>query len=276
MEGQDNGRIEGRVYNSKNNVGLEFATVTIYGTTIGSITDLDGKFLFTGLKPGYMQVAVSSVGFETFVSDPVWVTNAKKVYLEIPLKEANINLKEITVKASPFRRSAESPVSLRRIDMVEIEKNPGGNRDISKVIQSYPGVASTPAYRNDVIVRGGGASENRFYLDGVEIPNINHFATQGASGGPVGIINVDFIREVDFYSGAFPADRGNALSSILEFKMVDGNKEKLTGQRFRRGIRCSSDTGRSSGKENEFYRVGTPVLSSVSLLSPWTPVSAYI
>ncbi len=227
MEGQDNGRIEGRVYNSKNNVGLEFATVTIYGTTIGSITDLDGKFLFTGLKPGYMQVAVSSVGFETFVSDPVWVTNAKKVYLEVPLKEANIRLQEITVKASPFRRSAESPVSLRRIDMVEIEKNPGGNRDISKVIQSYPGVASTPAYRNDVIVRGGGASENRFYLDGVEIPNINHFATQGASGGPVGIINVDFIREVDFYSGAFPADRGNALSSILEFKMVDGNKEKL-------------------------------------------------
>jgi len=82
----------------------------------------------------------------------------------------------------------ESPVSLRRIDIREIEKNPGANRDISKVIQAYPGVASTPAFRNDIIVRGGGSSENRFYLDAVEIPNINHFATQGASGGPVGLL----------------------------------------------------------------------------------------
>ena len=81
--------------------------------------------------------------------------------------------------------------------------------------------------RNDVIVRGGGPSENTFYLDDVEIPNINHFATQGASGGPVGILNVDFIREVNFYSGAFPANRGDALSSVLEFKQKDGNKEKL-------------------------------------------------
>ncbi len=224
---QNNGIVEGRVYNAKNNEPVEFATVAVYGTSIGSISDLDGDFLFTGLKPGYVQLAVSSVGYEPVVTDPVLVTNARKVYLEIPLKEANVRLDEITVKASPFRRSDESPVSLRRIDLVEIEKNPGGNRDISKVIQSYPGVASTPAYRNDVIVRGGGASENRFYLDGVEIPNINHFATQGASGGPVGIINVDFIREVDFYSGAFPADRGNALSSVLEFKMVDGNRDKL-------------------------------------------------
>ena len=227
LHAQNNGVIEGRVYNSKNNEPVEFATVAVYGTSIGSISDMDGKFLFTGLKPGYVQLAVSSVGFETFVTDPVQVTNARKAYIDIPLKEANVKLEEITVKASPFRRSIESPVSLRRIDLVEIEKSPGGNRDISKVIQSYPGVASTPAYRNDVIVRGGGANENRFYLDGVEIPNINHFATQGASGGPVGIINVDFIREVDFYSGAFPADRGNALSSVLEFKMVDGNKDKL-------------------------------------------------
>ncbi|HYW95614.1 MAG TPA: TonB-dependent receptor, partial [Bacteroidales bacterium] len=224
---QNNGVIEGRIYNAKNNEPVEFATVAIYGTSIGSISDLGGKFLFTGLKPGYVQLAVSSVGFETYVTDPVQVTNARKAYIEIPMNEANVKLEEITVKASPFRRSVESPVSLRRIDLVEIEKSPGGNRDISKVIQSYPGVASTPAYRNDVIVRGGGANENRFYLDGVEIPNINHFATQGASGGPVGIINVDFIREVDFYSGAFPADRGNALSSVLEFKMVDGNKDKL-------------------------------------------------
>ncbi len=224
---QDNGMIEGRVFNAKNNEPVEFASLAIFGTAIGSISDLDGKFLFTGVKPGYVEIRVSSVGFEPYVSGPILVTNANKAFIDIPLQEKKVAIDEVIIKASPFRRNEESPLSLRRIDLVEIEKNPGGNRDISKIIQSYPGVASTPAYRNDIIVRGGGANENRFYLDGVEIPNLNHFATQGASGGPVGIINVDFIREVEFYSGAFPADRGNALSSILEMKQVDGNKDKL-------------------------------------------------
>ena len=221
------GVIKGRVYNANNNTPVEFATVAIYGTTIGSISDLDGNFLFTGLEPGYVEVRVSSVGFETYVSEAIQVTNAKKVFLDIPLVEANVELEEVVVKASPFRKIKESPVSLQRISIEEIEKSPGGNRDISKVIQSYPGVASTPAQRNDVIVRGGGPSENTFYLDGIEIPNINHFATQGASGGPVGIINADFLREVNLYTGAFPANKGNALSSVIDLYQVDGNKEKL-------------------------------------------------
>ncbi|MBN2212703.1 MAG: TonB-dependent receptor [Bacteroidales bacterium] len=233
---EGSGIIEGRIYNAKNNEPIPFASIIIWGTSIGSISDMDGNFLFTGIRPGFVQLAASSIGFESYISPEFLVTNAKKSYIEIALTEANIAIDEVVVKASPFRKQEESPVSLRRIGISEIEKNPGGNRDISKVIQSFPGVASTPAYRNDVIVRGGGPSENRFYLDGVEIPNLNHFATQGASGGPVGIINVDFIREVNFYSGAFPADKGNALSSILDFRQVDGNREKT---RFRSTIGAS-------------------------------------
>ena len=133
----------------------------------------------------------------------------------------------MTVTASPFRRDIESPVSLRIIGLQEIEKSPGANRDISRIVQSYPGVTFSPiGYRNDLIVRGGSPSENRFYLDGVEIPNINHFSTQGASGGPVGILNADLIREVNFYTGAFPTDKGNALSSVLDFKLRDGDMER--------------------------------------------------
>jgi hypothetical protein len=221
------GVIQGRVYNANNNEPVEFATVAIFGTTIGSISDLDGNFLFTGLEPGYVQVRISSIGFEPYVSEAIQVTNAKKVYLEVPLQVANVELDEVVIRASPFRKVKESPISLQRISIEEIEKSPGGNRDISKVIQSFPGVASTPAQRNDVIVRGGGPSENTFYLDGIEIPNINHFATQGASGGPVGIINADFLREVNLYTGAFPADKGNALSSVIDLYQVDGNPDKL-------------------------------------------------
>jgi len=227
---KNTGEIEGRVFNSKNNEPVPFANVVIFQTNIGSASNFDGEFLFTGIKPGFIKIQVSAVGFKTYISEEIMVTNAKKVFLNIPLEETSIALDEVVVKPSPFRKTEESPLSLRRIGIQDIEKSPGANRDISKVIQSFPGVASTPVQRNDVIVRGGGPSENSFYLDGVEIPNINHFATQGASGGPVGIINVDFIREVDFYSGAFPANRGNALSSVLEFKQKDGNKEKLETQ----------------------------------------------
>src|SRR6056297_1157193 len=224
---KNSGEIQGRVFNSKNNDPVPFANVVIFQTTIGSASNFDGEFLFTGIKPGFVRLQVSAVGFKTYISEEIMVTNAKKVNINIPLEETSIALEEVVVKPSPFRKTEESPLSLRRIGLKDIEKSPGANRDISKVIQSFPGVASTPVQRNDVIVRGGGPSENSFYLDGVEIPTINHFATQGASGGPVGIINVDFIREVDLYSGAFPANRGNALSSILELKQINGNDDKV-------------------------------------------------
>lgn len=221
------GSLDGLVVDAISNQPIPFANVIIYGTNIGSVTDLDGRFKFFGIEPGFVKVQVSSIGYETTISDEIQVTNAKTRFIEIKLNETTTELAEINVKVSPFKRKQESPVSMRSIGISEIEKNPGGNRDISKVVQSLPGVAGSVSFRNDVIVRGGGPSENRFYLDGIEIPNLNHFATQGASGGPVGIINVDFVRNVDFYSGAFPANRGNALSSVLDFQQVDGNKEKM-------------------------------------------------
>ncbi len=222
-----NGTIQGRIYNENNNEPIAFANIVIYGTNIGTTSDLDGNFIFKGIEPGFIKLAASSVGFEKKITEEFMVTNAKTVYLDIPMQEIAVKLEEVVVKASPFKREEESPVSMRTLGISDIEKNPGSNRDISKVIQSFPGVAATPAYRNDVIVRGGGSSENSFFLDGVEIPNLNHFATQGSSGGPVGIINVDFIREVDFYSSAFPANRGGAISSVIEMKQIDGNKDRI-------------------------------------------------
>lgn len=221
------GSIKGRVYDESNNEPIPFANIIIYETTIGSSSDLDGNFIFTGVRPGFIKLAVSAVGYELKVTEDFQVTTAKTFFIDIAMKPKEFELQEVVVKASPFTRTEESPVSLRTLQISEIEKNPGGNRDISRVIQILPGVSSTPAFRNDVIVRGGGGNENAFYLDGIEIPNLNHFSTQGSSGGPVGIINADFIREVDFYSGAFPADKGKSLSSMLDMKLIDGNKEDL-------------------------------------------------
>jgi len=221
------GTVKGRIFDESNNEPIPFANIIVFGTTIGSTSDLDGNFTFTGLEPGFIKLAASAVGFESIVTEDFQVTNAKSSFIDIPMKPKEFELQEVVVKASPFTRVEESPVSLRTLQISEIEKNPGGNRDISRVIQVLPGVSSTPAFRNDIIVRGGGGNENAFYLDGIEIPNLNHFSTQGSSGGPVGIINADFIREVDFYSGAFPADKGKSLSSLLDMKLIDGNKDDL-------------------------------------------------
>ncbi|WP_201301048.1 TonB-dependent receptor [Sunxiuqinia indica] len=222
--------VHGRIYDADSNEGLPFVNVVVSGTTIGTVSKEDGSYHITGLKPGFVRLEVSFVGYENTISPEVEVSNSKPVDLDIALEKSNTELNEVTVSASLFRKTEESPLSLKNIGISEIENSPGANRDISKVIQSFPGVQSTPSFRNDIIIRGGGPAESRFFLDGVEVPNINHFATQGASGGPVGIINADLLREVNYYSGAFPADRGNALSGVFEFYQVDGNTDKLRAQ----------------------------------------------
>jgi len=221
------GSVKGRIYDVKNNAPLPFANIIISGTTIGAASDLDGNFVFSGLKPGYIKLEASSIGYDKEMTEEFLVTNSKVSSVDIAMKEIAVQLKGVEINAVVFKRVAESPVSLKSLGISQIEKSPGSNRDISKVIQSLPGVASSVSFRNDIIVRGGGPSENRFLLDGIEIPNLNHFATQGASGGPVGIINTDFLREVDFYSGAFPASRGNALSSVIDMKLIDGNTDRM-------------------------------------------------
>ena len=190
------------------------------------MTDAEGKFSIEQVPPGIYRLQASAIGYKT-VTTPEYILSTRDLHIQIEMEENQTELEGVTITASPFRRDIESPVSLRIIGLQEIEKSPGANRDISRIVQSYPGVAFSPiGYRNDLIVRGGSPSENRFYLDGVEIPNINHFSTQGASGGPVGILNADLIREVNFYTGAFPTDKGNALSSVLDFKLRDGDMER--------------------------------------------------
>jgi hypothetical protein len=224
---QNGGIIKGRVYNARTNDGVPFATIQIWNTSTGTVTDEEGNFTITGIKPGFVELRATSVGFKPFISASMMVTNSNHVNIEIPLEELDVSIGEVVIKASPFTKKIETPLSARVIGIDEIERNPGGNRDISRVLQSFPGVASTPAFRNDVIVRGGGPNENRFYIDNVEIPYLNHFSTQGASGGPTGIINVDFVQSVDFLSGAFPAARGNTLSSVLNFTFIDGDRDKM-------------------------------------------------
>ena len=221
--------VNGRVIDRLTRRPVAYAAVVPVGQEQqGVSTDSAGHFTLRRVRPGIHRLSASSVGYKSVVT-PEYIVSAATPFIEIELEEDATQLEAVTVVPSPFRATAESPVGLQVIGLREIEKSPGANRDVSRIVRSYPGVSFSPVgYRNDLIVRGGGPSENKFYMDGIEIPNINHFATQGATGGPVSIVNADLIREISFYTGAFPADRSGALSSVLDFRLRDGNPEKQT------------------------------------------------
>ena len=223
--------IKGRVIDRLSRQPIEYANVLVVGGNnngVGAATDMDGNFVIEKVKPGICQLSVSYLGYKSVIT-PDYIISATTPFIEIEMDEDSNTLEGVVVRPNRFNKTIESPVSMKVIGLREIEKSPGSNRDISRIVRSYPGVSFSPiGYRNDLIVRGGGPSENRFYMDGIEIPNINHFATQGATGGPVSIVNADLIREIKFYTGAFPANRSGALSSVLDFSLQDGNPDKQT------------------------------------------------
>ena len=234
-----NVKVYGTITNVLNNDAIPFANIVVEGTMIGTTSDIDGNYEILNLQAGAYNFKCSYIGFNTDIQSEIKVSSNKNLRLDFFLSENSEVLSEVKVKGNTFNKTKASPVSLRTINASEISKSPGGNRDISKVISNLPGVSSSSSFRNDIIIRGGAPSENRFFLDGIEIQTINHFSTQGSSGGPVGILNVNFIREVDLYTGAFPANRGNALSSVMELKQIEGNDEEISGS-FTVG---SSDAG---------------------------------
>lgn len=227
--------LQGVVVNKQNQQPLAGISIVINPGGNTAITDAAGKFTVTGLKAGAVNVAASGVGFNAVVLYNVAVSSGNISTVQIELEPSVASIEGVTVKGS--RRTAkaaslETPLSVQRLTTEEIKANPGGNFDISRVIQSLPGVGGGVGgggFRNDIIIRGGAPNENVFYLDGIEIPTINHFATQGAGGGPQGILNVSFIEDVKLSSSAFDARVDNALSSVFDFKQKKGNSERVQG-----------------------------------------------
>ncbi|WP_373396318.1 TonB-dependent receptor [Algoriphagus halophilus] len=223
------GVIRGRIINPSNGEPVAFANVLVLETEYGAISDEDGNYSIESIPPGLYNVRASFVGYKTETRYEVRVTLAKSVQLDFELTEDASELGEVVV-SSEFSRSEETPLSVRKLNSNEIERYPGGNRDISRVIQALPGVASTPSFRNDILIRGGAPNENKFFVDEIEVPVINHFSTQGSSGGPVGLLNVNLIKNVDLIAGGFPANRMDALSSFFEIQLKEGNRESMQTQ----------------------------------------------
>lgn len=250
----------GSVRDAKTGEALIGVNVLIEGTTRGTVTDVDGNFILE-LEPGSYSITSSYLGYETATRSNLIVTSKGNDDLNFELV-SGIALEQVVVKANPFQANRITPLSLQKLSPEEIKTYPGGNNDIAKVVQSLPGVGgSIGGFRNDVIIRGGAPNENVYYLDGIEIPNINHFSTQGSAGGPVGMLNVDFIEGVELSSSAFGARYDNPLSGVLQFDQRTGNpRERQTNFRI-----SASETALTT--EGPFLKNGKETANTTYIVS---------
>lgn len=206
------------------------AKISIQEEAIDMFSDENGIFIFEKIAPKTYNIAASAKGFEAEIKFNIIIKSAGNSDLIFNLKVASNKLEEVKIVSNPFSRKKESPLSIQSLSPVEIATFPGGNNDIAKVVQTLPGVSgSVGGFRNDIIIRGGAPNENVYYIDAIEIPNINHFSTQGSAGGPVGLLNVSFIDGVTLSSSSFESKYNNPLSGVLQFKQRNGNNKKFQG-----------------------------------------------
>ena len=224
------GEITGTVVNKTTQNPIPGVTVRVLKTSKGAVSDNSGKFKIMGIEPGIYAVQFTAIGYEKYVQSNVSVTTGRPVDLQIEMTETVIELEGAEVRASYFTKQIETATSTQRLSSEEIRRAPGVQEDVVRATALLPGVNVTAAGRNDLIVRGGAPFENLFLVDNIEVSNINHFGSQGSTGGPLSIVNLDFVRNVNFSAGGFGAKYGNKLSSITEITMRKGNEEKFGGK----------------------------------------------
>lgn len=234
LQAQKTGVLRGSVIDKNTQETIIGAVVSVDGTTLATVTDVEGNYRFE-LNVGVHTLKVTYLGYEPLVKYNINLStgNAQLVNFELQPQVSELSTVDVTFEKgkSAVTTDMVTPLSVQQLTSEEIKSNPGGSFDVSRVIQTLPGVGGSGggAARNDIIVRGGAPNENVFYVDGIEIPVLNHFQTQGSSGGAQGILNVSFIEDVKLSSSAFDARYDNALASTFIIKQRRGNPEKFSG-----------------------------------------------
>jgi hypothetical protein len=246
---QNQGNINGFVRKQKTQIPLQGVTIKILGTDKIAVSDSTGFYRIRNIETKAYTLEATSIGFKTVQKFDVEVTSGNTLEVNFELEEETQQLGNIVIRAN-FPKPVGSVNSVQSLSANEIVRYPGANFDMAKVVQSLPGVSGSVGFRNDIIIRGGAPNENVYYLDGVEVPSINHFATQGAAGGPVGMLNVSFLDRVTLHSSAFPAKYDNPLSGVLQFKQRNGNPEKFQGNIRLSASEAALTTEGPLGKKN--------------------------
>jgi hypothetical protein len=230
LKAQDKtGTVKGRVISGMTRNPIRGVTVRIEGTKLGGFTKSDGSFEIKNIPVGIYPIKFTAVGYEMYVESDVSITQARPVELDVRLAEKIVKLKGAEIKGSYFKRRITTVTSTQTLNANDIRRAPGVQEDVVRATALLPGVGVTGAGRNDLLVRGGAPFENLFVVDNIEVPNINHFGTQGSSGGPLSIINIDFVKNVDFSAGGFCSRYGDKVSSLTNITLRKGRTDRLGG-----------------------------------------------
>lgn len=221
------GIILGTIIDAETQSPVEDAVIEILNTGNKTTTDSTGNFFFQNLKYDSYQIKISGTGYDPLIKSDLIVYASKPLELIIKLNSKGIITDQIDVEANYFQKSSDVNISSLNLDFEEIRRAPGATEDISRMIQTIPGVSIGNDQRNDIIVRGGSPAENLILIDGIEIPNINHFGTDGSTSGAIGFINVKFIQETGILTGGFPTTFGDKLSSVIDINFREGSKKKF-------------------------------------------------
>lgn len=222
------GSLEGKVLDVETKTPLIGVNIYIRNTQTGTTTDLDGNYKIENIPVGLVNVVFSYIGYEQVTKADVSIKPGRTVFLNVDMKSSSVELADVVVTNGYFSELENKPVSTVNFSSEEIRRSPGTAGDVSRILFTLPSVAKVNDQRNSLIVRGGTAVENSFYLDNIEIPNINHFPVEGSSDGPIGILNTDFINDVNFHSGGFSPIYGDRLSSVMDISYREGNKTRFS------------------------------------------------
>jgi len=224
------GTLKGTVLDRATQQPLVGANIQILDHSLGSIAGDDGRFIVSHVPTGVHRLQISMIGYRTTIRPDVVIRSRRITAVEVELVEEAVGMGETVVTAAYFSDVEEGVVSTVNFNYEEIRRSPGSAGDISRLLQSLPAINMATDQRNDLIVRGGSPAENLVIIDNIEVPNINHFPTQGASGGPIGLLNTDLIADVNFSAGGFSAAYGDRMSSVMDIDLREGNRDELDGQ----------------------------------------------
>lgn len=224
------GDIQGKVLDGETKTPLVGANILLLNTKIGSTVNSGGEFVLKDVPVGSYTLEFRLVGYDPLWKTDVIVKSDRTLFIEAELVMAPIEAEGVEISGGYFSRSEDQPTSITNFSYEEIRRAPGSAGDVSRIIMGLPSIAKVNDQSNSLIVRGGSPIENAFFVDNIEIPNINHFPAQGSSGGPIGLLNVSFVQDVNFFTGGFSSAYGDKLSSVMEVSFREGNREKISGQ----------------------------------------------
>lgn len=219
----DNGIIEGKIIDRETQSPVSDAVIKILNSDRKTGSDEKGNFRFEYLKNGNYILEITAIGYKTLVKTDVVISSGNPVTVIAEMNSTSYTTESISVDADYFDKNSDVNISAVNLDYEEVRRSPGASEDISRMLQTAPGVSVLNDQRNDLVVRGGSPSENLIMIDGVDLPNISHYGSQGTTGGAITFLNLKFIREADIFTGGFSSKFGDRLSSVVDLKLREGS-----------------------------------------------------